>query len=141
MNVGEQEKRAEHRQNADDLTKQEHVELRIVQAFGKFDGKDRERTAEIKWRAVIVMAISNKVDDSLFKIFARREHLHYDGILREFIRLEERDHHLVFCAGVVGEDEDGEVNDADECENCKDTFLGGGHVAMIPFSITPSVLF
>ena len=87
------------------------------------------------------MIVGDKVEDRSGKRFTRGEHFHDDEILRELIRLEKRDHHLVFCAGVVGEDEDGEVNDADECEDCKDTFLGGGHGAMIPFPIAPCFSF
>jgi len=59
--------------------------------------------------------------------------LGYNGILRELVRLEERDHHLVFGARVVGENKSAEIDEADKKENGKDTFLGGGHAAMIPF--------
>ena len=83
------------------------------------------------------MIVGDKIEDRPGNCFPRGEHFHDDGILRKLIRLKERDHHLVICASVVGENKDGEVNDADSCENYKDSFLGGGHAAMIPFPMAP----
>lgn len=124
LGIGEQEQRTDHRQNADDLTKQKHVELRITKAaLDQSDGQNSERAGEVERRAVIIMTIENEVENGVFDIFARGEHLRHHGILRKLIRLEERDHHLVLRAGVVRKDEDREVQEADEYQYRKDAFL------------------
>ena len=132
MGEGEEQERGEHWQDADDLAQEEHVELRVPQALGEFDGQDGERAGKIERGAVVIMAVGDEVEDGLIERFARREHLRHHRVLRELVRLEERDHHLVFRAGVVGEDEEGKINDADEKKDGKDTLLGQGHGAMIP---------
>ena len=73
------------------------------------------------------MIVGDEIENGLGEFFARVEHFDDDGILREFVRLEERDHHLVCCTGVVGEDKGGEISDADQNEDGENTFLGGGH--------------
>ena len=73
------------------------------------------------------MIVGDEVENGLGEFFARVEHFDDDGVLREFVRLEERDHHLVFCAGVVGKNKYGEIDDADQDEDGEYTFLGGGH--------------
>ena len=73
------------------------------------------------------MVVGDEVEDGGGEGFTGVEHFDDDGVLREFVRLEERDHHLVFGTGVVGEDKGGEIGDADQNEDGEDTFLGGGH--------------
>ena len=73
------------------------------------------------------MIVGDEVENGLGEFFARVEHFDDDGVLSEFVRLEERDHHLVFGAGVVGGDKGGEICDADKNEDGEDAFLSGSH--------------
>ena len=75
------------------------------------------------------MSVGDEVINGLVARAVRFQHLNCDRILRELIRLEERDHHLVFCAGVVGKNKYAEIGDADKDEDGKNAFLAGIHAA------------
>ena len=109
----------------------------VIQALCEFDGQEEQGALKIKGVAVIIMIVGDKIVYCLVACFPRGEHFQHNRILRELIWLEERDHHLVFCAGIVGENKDSEIGDADKEKDCKNALLGGGHAVMIPFQLTP----
>ena len=79
------------------------------------------------------MTVGDKVVNGLVARAVGFQHLRHDGILRELVRLKERDYHLVFGTSVIWKNEGAKINNADKEENGKNTFLGGSHAAMIPF--------
>ncbi len=83
------------------------------------------------------MPIRDEVVDGLIERGVGFQHLDDNRILRKLIRLEERDHHLVFRAGVIRENEGAEISNADDDQDEKNAFLGEGHMAMIPFCQLP----
>src|SRR5687768_11229176 len=74
------------------------------------------------------MTVGNEVEYRFIQLCMWGEHLHHNGILREFVRFEKRDHHLVVRTRIIGEDEDGEIKNTNKNKNAKYAFLSGGHV-------------
>jgi hypothetical protein len=60
------------------------------------------------------MSVRHKIQNGIGDGFVRRQHLDHNGILREFIWLEKRDHHLIFRARIIGDTKGEKINDADE---------------------------
>jgi hypothetical protein len=107
--------------------------LCIDEVLGEFEWQQEQGAGDVKRRAVVIMSVGDEVVDGLVARTVGFQHLGHDGILRELVRLEERDHHLVLCAGVVGEDENDEINEADEEQGDENALLCRGHAAIIPF--------
>lgn len=69
------------------------------------------------------MTVRGEIDQRLLEGFTGVEHSQHNRVLRELIRLEERDHHLIFGAGAVREDEQDEIGDADQDQDRECAFL------------------
>jgi len=54
-------------------------------------------------------------------------HFHHNPVLGEFIPREDRDHHWIFRAGVVGKNEENEVGDADQSYGKKSASVSQVH--------------